>query len=231
MPGSFLHFVWTFFNRIPECPFKMRLRFFMAFSRLMPEAIRRMSPVLASSYKHAPQPGDTVIEGGAFPGDFTIFASRQVGPTGRVFAFEPNPSNFAHLKRHIEAFKCTNVTLIPKGLWSHDCQRKMAGRGVESHLQNDGAVDVELVAIDSEMKRRGVTKVDFVKMDIEGAEPEAVRGAAEILRNSSAKLAIASYHDFEGHETRTAIEQTLQTLGYKFVVDFPERQNLYAWRE
>jgi FkbM family methyltransferase len=229
--NSFLHFLWTFFNRIPECPLKMRLRFFMAFSPFVPQSIRRMSPVLASSYKHAPQPGDIVVEGGAFPGDFTIFASKKVGPQGHVYAFEPNPSNYSHLKRHVAAFHCTNVTLIPKGLWSHDCEKKMAGRGVESHLQGNGTIDVKLASIDSEMSRLGVSKVDFIKMDIEGAEPEALTGAAKILGSNSVKMAIASYHDFEGHETRTGIEKILAPKGYKFVVDFPERQNLYAWKE
>ena len=209
---------------------KMRLRFFMAFNPLIPKAIRRMSPVLASTYKHSPQPGDIVIEGGAFPGDFTIFASRKVGEKGHVYAFEPNPVNFAHLQRHVTAFGCANVTLIPKGLWNEDCEKKMAGKGVESHLQGDGAIAVKLASIDSEMARRGVTRVDFVKMDIEGAEPEALKGASRMLTSNSAKLAIASYHDFEGHETRTAIEKILTPMGYTFVVDFPERQNLYAWK-
>lgn len=231
MLSSFLHFTWTFFNRIPESPFKMRLRFFLAFNRLVPEKIRRMSPVLASSFKHKPQPGDTVVEGGGFPGDFTIYASKKVGAKGHVYAFEPNPINFSHLKRHIAAFNCTNVTLIPKGLWSHDCEKKMTGRGVESHLQGDGTIDVQLASMDSEMERQGVKKVDFIKMDIEGAEPEALQGAVKILRSNSVKLAIASYHDFEGQETRTGIEKMLTPLGYKFVVDFPERQNIYGWKE
>jgi len=231
MHSSFLIFIWKFFNRLPESPFKMRLRFFMAFNRLVPEKIRRMSPVLASSYKHKPQPGDTVVEGGGFPGDFTIYASRKVGANGHVYVFEPNPINFSHLKRHVEAFDCKNVTLIPKGLWSHDCEKKMTGRGVESHLEDAGTIAVKLASIDSEMERRGVTKVDFIKMDIEGAEPEALQGAVKILGSNSAKLAIASYHDFEGHETRSGIEKMLTPLGYKFVVDFPERQNIYGWKE
>ena len=52
-----------------------------------------------------------------------------------------------------------------------------------------------------------------------------------VVWRDAVKLAVASYHDFEGHETHTGIEKMLTSLGYTFVADFPERPNLYAWKE
>jgi FkbM family methyltransferase len=229
--GGLLQRLWVVFNCLPECNFKMRLRFFMAFSRFVPTPIRRMSPIRASIEHYTPQPGDTVVDGGAFPGDFTIFASRRVGPSGRVFAFEPNPKNFACLQRQVAAFGCSNVVLVPKGLWHSDCSMRMSGTGVSVQLSAEGEHSVELVALDAEMKRLGVARVDFLKLDIEGAEPEALKGGMKTLMKNCVHLAVACYHDYEGHETRGEIERVLRSAGYDFEVGCPERPNLYAQKK
>jgi FkbM family methyltransferase len=227
---SLLHTLWALFNALPEGTLKMRLRFFLAFSRIVPSSISKMSPIRASIYHYTPAPGDTVVDAGAFPGDFTVFAARRVGPSGKVIAFEPNPVNFKRLQRHVAAFGCTNVVLLPKGLWSREASMQMGGAGVDTHLGAQGEHTVELVTLDGELARLGVAKVDFIKMDIEGAEVEALKGARQTLARQRVNLAIASYHDFEGHPTRRPIEEFVAGLGYTFVTEYPQRQNTYAWR-
>ena len=230
MMRFFLNKLWKIFNAMPEGRFKTRLRLSMAFHPLLPRRIQRMSPIRASINNYQPQPGDVVVDAGAFPADFTIYASRRVGPQGRVLAFEPNPVNYAVLQGQVRAFGCINVTVLPYGLWDSDCEMNMAGSGVDAQLEQTGAHKVKLVALDLELARLGIAKVDMIKMDIEGAEPEALLGSTKTLSNYPVNLAIACYHEVAGHETRTAIERLVTGLGYQYVIGFPERMNLYGWR-
>ncbi len=223
--------LWQVFNKIPEGPFKMNIRLWLAATRILPHFITKMSPIRASTFKHMPQPGDVVVDGGAFPGDFTIFASKKVGAEGRVLTFEPNPQNFEMLKSHVERIGLSNVLLLNKGLWSSNCQMKMAAEGVDAHLTSKGTVPVQLVTLDSELQRLAIDHVDFIKMDIEGAEVEALKGATGILRRHPAKLAVGSYHEHEGVPTKEGVAQILKELGYSFVNDYPHRPNTYAWKE
>jgi FkbM family methyltransferase len=209
----------------------MRLRFFLAFQPIVPRFIRNRSPINASIFCHTPQPGDIVIDAGAFPGDFTVFASKKVGSKGRVIAFEPNPRNFAQLTENIRDFHCQNVTLIQKGLWSHDCEMSMTGAGVDAHIITNGEDKIELVSLDKELFRLGIPQANVVKMDIEGAEIRALEGAVQTLHTNRVHLAIGSYHDFEGEVTQTRVEELLDAAGYRFKTDYPLRPNTYAWKE
>ncbi|MBU0679334.1 MAG: FkbM family methyltransferase [Verrucomicrobia bacterium] len=228
---TILHYMWRLFDAVPEGVFKMRMRFFLAFNPFVPSSIRRMSPVRASINNYVPHAGDIVVDAGAFPGDYTVYASRKVGPEGRIVAFEPNPVNFKQLKHHVEAFDLQNVTLLQKGLWSKDCTLKMAGAGVDTHVVENGEHEVELVSLDKELQRLGIHKVDVIKMDIEGAEIRALEGAHKTLMENDIHLAIGSYHEFEGEVTKDKTEHILKSLGYKYFTGYPERPNTYAWKE
>lgn len=227
---AILTLLWKTFNLIPEGPLKIRLRFFMAFSPLLPRFIKDMSPILASTAKYMPRPGDVVVDAGAFPGDVTIFSSRKVGDAGKVIAFEPNPVNFKHLKNNVEAFGCKNVILLHKGLWNDDRTLKMSGKGVSSHLNSKGDVEVPLVSLDNELARLGIKSIDLITMDIEGAEVEALKGARKVLTENKVNLAIGSYHEFEGQKTQGGVEEVLKEYGYTFENDNPGRPNTYAWK-
>ena len=229
---TFLTRLWKCFNTLPEGGVKMRLRFFLAFSPLVPGAVRRMSPIRASTFRHVPRPGEVIVDGGAFPGDFTVYASRKVGPSGRVLAFEPNPRNFLVLERSVRRAGCANVTLVPKGLWSVGRSGGMSGEGVDSAVAREGGSEhaIELVTLDGELASLGIDRVDFIKLDIEGAETEALRGAVDTLRRHPVRLAIGTYHQVEGHTTQADCERILAGLGYEFVTEYPKRPNTYAWK-
>jgi predicted RNA methylase len=73
--------------------------------------------------------GMCVIDAGACDGEFALYASRCVGPTGRVLALEPDPENFKCLR---ETFELNgglppNVTLLPMGLWKHSSELAFSG--------------------------------------------------------------------------------------------------------
>ena len=137
-------------------------------------------------FKSLLKPGMTVVDIGANLGRYTLTAARAVGVTGRVCAFEPDEENFSLLQRAIEANGCKNVLLYKSAV------SNSSGRGVlffcEEHRGNhrifDGGagrkrVEIETVALDNLFPPG--TKIDLIKMDIEGAEMAARKGMERIL--------------------------------------------------
>ena len=127
------------------------------------------------------RPGDTVLDIGAHIGLYTLTAARAVGPTGRVVAFEPSTDNFALLEANVAANGYTNVELHrvacsdTTGTGRTTC---CPGRTAETtSLRADGAgarVDtVRLHDLD--------VRPQAVKMDVQGAEPLVLAGAAQLL--------------------------------------------------
>ena len=85
-----------------------------------------------------------------------------------------------------------DVEIIPFGLWNERTERKFLGkRGDWSRVQENGT---EVVPVDTIDHVCASNKVTFIKMDIEGSELEALRGAAEVIRRDKPKLAISIYH-------------------------------------
>lgn len=117
----------------------------------------------------------------------------------KVYAFEPDCTNY---KRMIENKKrCLNddkrIELINKGLWEKDERLNFAGgQETASHLTEDGEVAVNLTSIDAFFRNKD-EQVTFIKMDIEGAELKALRGAKETIIRDKPDLAICIYHKKE----------------------------------
>ncbi len=172
---------------------------------------------------YTPGHGDTIVDAGAFNGMFSVILSKMVRKTGRVIAFEPDAENFSRLLRHLELNRCGNVIPVNKGLWSEETRLTFYG-GCESSsslfcyqriaAQAQKTV-VPVVRLDRELERLGVRTVDFIKMDIEGAEIAALAGCEAVLRHSSPQLSIASYHEVDGEKTCYTVEKKLSALGYR----------------
>ncbi len=133
------------------------------------------------------RPGDVAIDAGANIGYFALLMARRVGPTGKVYAFEPHPTAIARQRENIALNDAAQITLIPKGVWHEPGQATMYGFDDvpvnESSLgrRDDRAVverfDVELAAIDDIVAE----PARLVKLDVEGAERHAIKGAARTL--------------------------------------------------
>ena len=130
------------------------------------------------------------IDCGAFNGD-TVAALAKVGYAFEaIAAFEPDPGNFAALAQRVGSHG--PAFCFPCGVADATRQvRFQAGNGMASHESNEGNVIIQCVSIDEALAGFRPT---YLKMDIEGAEPEALKGARDTIARSRPALAISLYH-------------------------------------
>jgi len=159
--------------------------------------------------------GDVVFDIGAHVGYFTLLASRLVGADGKVFAFEPLPVNLAYLNQHKRVNRATNVQILPVAVGGSEGEMSMdmrsgTGRGrLDSEIAGGGP-RVKVVNLDALVDRGDLPGPDFIKMDVEGAEGEALRGAAGLLVRHRPTI-LLSLH---GQEARDECEAFLKGLGF-----------------
>ncbi len=115
----------------------------------------------------------------------------------RVYAFEPDPHNYNKCEKAASLhFKDGVVKIIGKGTWSEDKTISFnASADGTSHISENGGTSIEVVAIDNVIASD--EKVTFIKMDVEGAELESLKGARHTIQRCKPKLAICIYHKAE----------------------------------
>lgn len=137
-------------------------------------------------------PGGVVLEGGAHLGYVTVHAARAAGDDGRVIAFEPNASVHAVLRGNLEANGVADrVDVVAKALGDAPGRARLFVSGDTSNLFEPFGAGAELVEVEVVRADAEVTMpVDVVKLDLEGAEPAALRGMAGLLSNHRPPRAI-----------------------------------------
>ncbi len=146
------------------------------------------------------QPGWTAIDVGANIGYFTLLMANRVGPQGKVIAFEPLAENFRILQENIQMNGHANVVAENLALMSHSerIELRSATPGAITwvasvKIDQNSAVEsqsVEAVTLDEYVQKRGIAKVDFLKIDVEGAEASVLEGATNVLNRDKPVLLI-----------------------------------------
>ena len=136
------------------------------------------------------KPDDIVIEAGANMGSETLLISRLVAK-GHVYGFEPNPYVFERLKINVSINELKNVDVFDIALGETDCTvqfniypKNFCNSGMSSKYMETSQtrkIDVAQQTLDSFIKDRNIIKVDFIKMDIQGAEMDMIMGAHETI--------------------------------------------------
>lgn len=170
---------------------------------------------------YEPQPGDTVFDIGANCGLSVYHLARRVGPTGKVYAFEPDPTNYAVLLRNIARHRMDNVTALQNAVAATSGKLEFFSEGsIGSTLassatrQTVGSINlVDALSLADAIERFGVPR--FVKMDIEGAEVDVLAAARDVLRAFQMELAIDTNHWRGGELTSRAVEALLRECGYE----------------
>jgi len=137
--------------------------------------------------------GDVVLDLGANIGYYTLIFAKLVGEKGKVFAFEPEPDNFALLKKNVEINGYKNVVLVQKAVSNKTgklklylCKDNTGGHSIhpfESPQDGNQSIEIEATRLDDYFKTYD-GKIDFIKMDIQGAEKEAVQGMSSLLKKN-----------------------------------------------
>jgi FkbM family methyltransferase len=177
-------------------------------------------------------PGKTFVDAGANVGIYTLAASRIVGKTGRVFAFEPSMQSLPALQRNIALNRLTNVVAFPVAL-SHVTAAAKLYHGPNPSLNSLGketawseeSEEITTERLDDILERACIDHVDVIKVDVQGAEELVLRGARKVLSSmhptiifeifpeGTVPLRLAPYGAWE----------FLASLGYEFsVVDWRE---------
>jgi FkbM family methyltransferase len=142
-----------------------------------------------------PRPAGPVrfVDCGAYTGDSVRVAAAQRDRLEVVCAFEPDPANFAELARRASAeAPHAQVYLWPCGVAGETRQMRFSATGGETgHLSESGETVVQCVALDEALAWFDATDV---KMDVEGAEPDALAGARALIGRSRPRLAVCVYH-------------------------------------
>jgi FkbM family methyltransferase len=183
-----------------------------------------LDSVLKYFDEHTPAEGDVVVDAGAFFGLFSIYAAKIVGEKGKVYAFEPDKVNYKELLRNIELNSLKNVTALNTGLWNAPGELTFYSNGVfssflEGQTDTHNALKSPVTSLDIFFSKAGDVKPSFIKMDIEGGELEAVKGAQKTLKEHPVKLAIASYHKVNGEPSYIKLEKILGEMGFETRTD------------
>jgi len=153
------------------------------------------------------KPGDVVLDCGANVGVYTRHAL--ASGARLVVAIEPAPPSLECLRRNLaQEVAAGRVIIYPKGVWDKedwltlyvDPENTAAASFLNQDRQARAVERVPLTTIDNLVAELALERVDFIKMDIEGAELNAIRGAAQTIRRFRPRLAIAAYHAVEHPE-------------------------------
>ncbi|HEY2786478.1 MAG TPA: FkbM family methyltransferase [Fimbriiglobus sp.] len=140
------------------------------------------------------KPGMSCLDVGANIGVMTLNLASQVGPTGRVHSFEPVPHLSQRLQKHVERNRLTDIVRVHRLALSdragtvaiHVADEGQPNQGMGSlvfadHVKVRNEIPIEAITLDEFVKRESIDRIDFIKIDIQGAEPLFFRGGSESL--------------------------------------------------
>ncbi len=165
---------------------------------------------------YKPAAGDTVIDIGAGKGEDTIAFSIAVGPAGRVIAIEAHPATFRCLRLFCEWNRLGNVSAIHCAITgrSGPVTMESASDWQSNRIASNG-VTVPGLTLDEVVQRENLTRIDLLKMNIEGGEAEAMRGMDRTLGITRALC--VSCHDFRDFRTKAIVQDAVERAGFRMV--------------
>lgn len=173
--------------------------------------------VYAPDRRFIPKQGWTVVDVGANIGAFSVWAASRMGASGRLLAIEPNPVSFRELRRSVEelAVDATAFAVACGDVEGEVTLHFQPGYTVSSSLTSFAAATesatVPMRRLDALLRETGITHVDLLKIDVEGAEELVLRGAGEALSRID-RVVLETTHDDIGRGVRAVMDGSGFTL-------------------
>lgn len=176
-----------------------------------------------------------VIDIGANIGFFTVIAAQRVGVSGSVFAFEPEPTNFGFLKKTCEKNHFKQVILDQRAISDTQGSSNLfitpENTGAYSLVDNrktGSSISIKTETLDRVLASHSISSVDIIKMDIEGAEFNALKGMQTIINSSPDVIMFTEFFPKAirrfGNDPLTFLAM-LQTLGFTLsIIDEDEKR-------
>lgn len=161
-----------------------------------------------------------IIDCGANIG-LSIIYFKKLFPMAKVIAFEPDKKIFEYLKFNINSFKFNDVELINKGLWKEETTLKFFSEGADggriaNESMHENIIEIETVKLSSYLNKE--KQIDFLKLDIEGAETEVLLESETSL--SKVKNIFIEYHSFSSQkQTLSTILSILEKNGFRYYIE------------
>ena len=165
-----------------------------------------------------------VLDCGANVGFFSRFAF--TSGAGRVIAFEPSPENAACLGLNLASeIAAGKATIVKKGLWDRETILAFSTGNVNNpgghHIVENGSGDIQVpvTSIDRVCDEFRLSRVDYIKMDVEGAEVRALNGATDTIRKFHPRLCVATEHTDDLFANTVAVIETVKKIdaGYRYL--------------
>ncbi|MGA8365704.1 MAG: FkbM family methyltransferase [Candidatus Acidiferrales bacterium] len=181
------------------------------------------------------RPGMTELDIGAHHGYYSLLFSKKAGPEGKVVAFEPSPRERGRLALHLRINRCKNVAVETCALGEAEGTEQLyladpSESGCNSLRKPAVSSRTELVSVrtkclDRVLQERGIERVDFIKLDVEGAELSVLKGATELLHRRPRPVILAEVQDIRtrswGYPAREII-RFLSGVGYIWFRPLPD---------
>jgi len=139
------------------------------------------------------RPGMTFIDIGANIGYYTALATHAVGPQGRVLSLEPDPESFKYLSQTVAANNTQNISCFQLAAaaapGTQRLYRSKDNRGDNRIYEPEPgweSLEIKTVTVDGLLEQLGISSVDFIKIDVQGAEGSVIAGMKNTIRNSGA---------------------------------------------
>jgi FkbM family methyltransferase len=184
-----------------------------------------------------PKSGDIVVDVGAHIGLYSLIAAKRVGPGGKVIAIEPDPENFKILRKNILLNRSKNIEALECAAYSAREKLKLflpeleQGRTIFNTVMQDRAktsinfLEVEANTLDNILESKNITEVNWIKIDVEGAELEVLKGAVNTLSSNKDTTFVIEIH---GSEIYRELLGYLKT--YNLTIMFEKSNEKGDWR-
>jgi FkbM family methyltransferase len=184
-----------------------------------------------------PNDGDIVVDVGAHAGHYTLISSKRVGQNGKVIAIEADPTNFEILNRNIQLNGLTNVIPLNYAAYSKQTKLKLylpveeSGFSIYNTIMVNRAkpeekfIEVNANTLDYLLQQNGIRYANWIKIDVEGAEFEVLKGTINILSNS---VNIVLFVEIHGLDNYRPVIEFLNISNFK--IEFERSNENGDWR-